>query len=52
MDPLKQWQAEAILSRHRDPIRGLHVIAVLAAVGIALSPLILGIALCLGLVSP
>lgn len=48
MDPLKRWQAEAILVRHRDPGDGLALLVVLGAVGLALSPFIAGVAMCAG----
>lgn len=48
MDPLKPWQAEAILVRQRDPVDGLALLVVLGAIGLALSPFITGVAMWAG----
>lgn len=44
MEQLKRWQAETILTRHRDPVSRLALLVVIAAVGLALAPLIAGAA--------
>lgn len=47
---MRRWQAEAILSRYREPRDPVATLAVIVAVVMVLAPMAVGVLSCAGLV--
>lgn len=48
MDPLKRWQAEAMLTKHQEHVDEADVLGLMVILVVAVSPLLAGVALCAG----
>jgi hypothetical protein len=48
MGPLKRWQIESIVTRHRDDPHTVALFVVIVATAMVLAPIVVGAAICAG----